>query len=179
MTTRGLRNLDNIVFGWVAVFAAFHVYWELGGHFGFGDAPTTVPTVDSAGAWVFTGFLAVAFIIGAAVPLALYQPWGARLRGRALIACCWIGGALLTLRGAAGLLDTLVRASGLSQRGITGLTYEQEMGVAHPNAYTLWSSSAIDLYFLAGGLLYCALAVAHRHIVSRRVNKTERLASRI
>jgi len=159
VTTRGI---GRVAFGWVVLFAAMHVYWAFGGQFGFGNASRTTPAADSTGARVFTGVLAVMFVVGAVVPLALYQRWGARIPAWPLAACSWIGGVLLGLRGLSGLLDTLLRATGVAGRGLTGLTYEQELGDAHPTAYTLWSTSAIDLYFLLGGVLFCAVAVAYR-----------------
>lgn len=154
------RRLASAAFGWVVLFAAFHVYWGFGGHFGFGDASVTVPEPTSAVAWVFSVVVDVMFVVGAVVPLALLMPWGARIPRWMLTACCWIGGALLTLRGFSGLLDTTLRGTGLVQNGLTGLTYEQELGQAHPSAYTLWSTSTIDVYFFVGGLLFCALAIA-------------------
>ncbi|WP_165845528.1 DUF3995 domain-containing protein [Streptacidiphilus pinicola] len=144
------------------VFAGFHIYWALGGTFGFGDASTTVPPVHSATQWAYTVLVTGLFVVGAALPFALYRSWGRALPRWLLHGCAWIGGALLGLRGFSGLLDTALRRTGLMKNGLTGLTYQQILGVAHPDAYTLWSSSAIDLYFATGGVLYCLLALAHQ-----------------
>jgi hypothetical protein len=159
---RPAQILGGATFGWVVLFAAFHVYWGFGGQFGFGDASITTPKVDSAAAWAYTIVLGIMFVVGAVVSLALYKPWGLRIPGWTLVTCSWIGGVLLTLRGLSGLLDTLLRGTGLLHNGLTGLTYQQELGDAHPSAYTLWSSSSIDMYFFIGGVLFCVLAVAHR-----------------
>lgn len=156
------RRLAGAAFAWVVVFAAFHVYWGFGGQFGFGDASVTTPGATSVAAKTFTVVLGIMFVVGAVVPLAVLMPWGARIPGWMLIACCWIGGVLLTLRGFSGLLDTALRGTGLVTNGLTGPTYEQELGDAHPSAYTLWSTSTIDVYFFVGGLLFCGLAVADR-----------------
>ncbi|GAA5180399.1 hypothetical protein GCM10023322_12610 [Rugosimonospora acidiphila] len=144
------------------LFAGFHVYWELGGQFGFGDASVTTPKADSFADWAFTVALGVMFIIGAVVPLAFSMPWGAKLPGWTLVTCSWIGGVLLTLRGLSGLLDTALRSTGLAHNGLTGMTYQHTLGDAHPSAYTLWSTSSIDAYFLIGGILFCTVAVADR-----------------
>lgn len=149
------------------VFIAFHIYWLLGGHFGFGDAQTTVPPQRNIAAKIFSLVILGMFIVGTIVPLALYQNWGRRIPSWILSWCCWIGSGLLIVRGFAGMLDTFLRGTGLAHKGLTGLTYQQELGVAHPSAYTLWSGSAIDLYFAIGGVLFLWAAIAYkrtRHI---------------
>ena len=65
----------------------------------------------------------------------------------------WAGAVVLTARGGVGLFDGLARMAGIEE-GITRLSYEQTLGSAHPSAYTLWSSAAIDFVFLVGGLLF-------------------------
>jgi hypothetical protein len=57
-------------------------------------------------------------------------------------------------RGASGLLDDFVRDLGMSSRGITGLSYQDTLGTAHPSANTLVSTAIIDGYFFLGGILY-------------------------
>jgi hypothetical protein len=52
------------------------------------------------------------------------------------------------------LIDDAVRALGISSCGITGLSYQDILGTAHPSTYTLISGAAIDAYFLIGGILY-------------------------
>lgn len=157
-----LRKVARATFAWVVVFAAFHLYWALGGRFGFGHAQTTVPKQRNAVSWAFSVVVIGMFAVGTALPLALYQDWGRRIPARPLSWCCWAGGALLALRGLSGLLDTSLRGTGLADRGLTGLSYQQELGVAHPDAYTLWSGSTVDAYFTLGGLLFLAAALTHR-----------------
>jgi hypothetical protein len=164
--TESLRKAGRAAFVWVVVFAAFHVYWAFGGKFGFGDAAATVPKERNAATWIFTIVVVGMFVVGTIIPLALYREFGNRIPVRILAWCCWIGGVLLALRGFSGLIDTSLRGTGLVRNGLTGLTYEQELGVAHPSAYTLWSGSTIDLYFAVGGVLFLMAAVAHRR--SRR-----------
>lgn len=161
-----LRKAGLIAFAWVVVFIAFHVYWALGGTFGFGDATETQPKIDSLAKWIFTFVVYIMFAVGTVVPLALYQEWGKRVPAWMLAWCCWIGTAILLLRGSSGLLDTALRGTGLVRNGLTGLTYKQELGVEHPSAYTLWSTSSIDVYFTLGGVLFLMATIAHRR--SRR-----------
>ena len=166
-----LRKAGRIAFAWVVVFIAFHVYWALGGKFGFGDATKTQPTAHSPAEWIGSIIVDIMFAVGTAVPLALYQRWGRRVPAWMLAWCCWIGASILLLRGFAGVLDTSLRGTGLAHRGLTGLTYQQELGVAHPSAYTLWSGTAIDLYFTLGGILFLVAAIAH-HRSRRRAPDT-------
>jgi RsiW-degrading membrane proteinase PrsW (M82 family) len=121
-------------FVWVAVFIAFHVYWAFGGKIGFGDATQTQPKADSAAKWVFTILVGLTFLVGAIVPLAFYQDWGRRIPAWMLAWSCRIGAAILLLRGFSGVLDTSLRGTGLVCNGLTGLTYKEELGVAHPSA---------------------------------------------
>lgn len=158
----GLRRAGRAAFVWVIVFIGFHVYWALGGRFGFGDAPTTTPTVHNTAATIFTIVVDLMFVVGTIVPLAIYQRWGRRVPAWMLGFCCWFGGVLLTVRGLAGVLDTSLRGTGLMRNGITGLTYQQELGDPHPSAYTLWSGTGIDLYFTLGGVLFLIAALAYR-----------------
>ena len=51
---------------------------------------------------------------------------------------------------------------------LSGLTYQQELGEAHPTAYTLWSGTAIDLYFTLGGVLFLFAAIVYRRVRRRR-----------
>lgn len=159
-----LRAAGRAAFLWVVVFIGFHVYWAFGGHFGFGDAATTTPTAHSAAARVFEVVVVLMFVVGTLAPLALYQCWGQRVPVWILASCCWFGGVLLTLRGLSGVLDTSLRGTGLMRNGLTGLTYEQELGEAHPTAYTLWSGTAIDLYFTLGGVLFLVASLAYHRV---------------
>jgi hypothetical protein len=112
--------------------------------------------------WVFAVVVDIMFVVGTIVPLAFYQRWGGRVPAWMLAWCCWTGGVLLTLRGLSGLLDTSLRGAGLMCNGLTGLTYEQELGEARPSAYTLWSGSAIDMYFTLGGVLFLIASIVYR-----------------
>ena len=140
--------------GWAVVFVAVHGYWALGGRLGFGDQAAAIPmTTSSLAGWVFTIVVAAMFIAGLAVPLALVQRWGRRVPRRLLLGLMWAGALFLTARGGLGLFDDLLRQFGVDG-GLTGLSYQQTLGTARPTAYTLWSSAAIDLVFVSGGVLF-------------------------
>ncbi len=147
-------------FAWVVVFFAFHVYWYAGGSFALAGPLPGLP--DSVGGWIEEVFVVSAFPVGAGVCLALARGW---LRGgvrRVAVVVVWFGCALLVLRGGAGLVDDLTRATGLLPNGITGLTLEQTMGTAHPSASQLWTGDLTDAYFFLGGLLFGLLGLRAR-----------------
>lgn len=159
-----LRKAGKRAFVWVVVFEVFHVYWAFGGKIGFGDAPDSsmVPGVHNLASLIFAIVTGGMFVVGTIVPPALYRDWGRRIPAWMLAWSCWIAAGLLLLRGVSAWIDTALRGTGLVRNGLTGLTYQQEMGLAHPNLYTLCSTSAIDTYFTAGGVLFLMAAIAHR-----------------
>jgi hypothetical protein len=161
-TSDSLRKAARAAFVWVVVFIAFHIYWAFGGTFGFGNATDAVPHANTLAKWIFAAVVDIMFFVGTIVPLALYQDWGTRIPTWILAWCSWIGAVILLLRGFSGWVDTFLRGTGLAHNGLTGLTYEQELGIAHPSAYTLWSTSAIDTYFVLGGILFLWAAIAYR-----------------
>lgn len=158
----GTRRAALASFAWAIAFIALHGYWALGGRFGIGEQDDPIPlTTDSLVGWVSTVVVALMFLGGLLVPLALVRPWGYHVPRRLLLTFAWIGAAVLAARGVSGLVDDLVRALGVDG-GITGLSYKQTLGTAHPSAYTVWSAAAIDALFLVGGLLFGAAAVFGR-----------------
>jgi hypothetical protein len=94
------------------------------------------------------------FAIGMAAPIALLRDTRHGVFRRLLVASLWTGCLVLLARGISGLIDDAVRALGISSCGITGLSYQDILGTAHPSTYTLISGAAIDAYFLIGGILY-------------------------
>ncbi len=142
-------------FAWTFTFIAFHIYWFLGGRFGLGDAPSAIPGLPSnVVGWIFTIVVIAMFAAGLAIPLALVRPWGCNVPRWILLTLTWLGSGSLTARGGAGIVDDLLRVTRVLPNGLTGLSYEQTLGQAHPSAYTLWSSAAIDIYFLLGGITF-------------------------
>lgn len=166
--SESLRKAGIVAFVWVVVFDAFHVYWAFGGKLGFGDEPESSiePPVDSLSSWIFVIITGGMFVVGTIVPLALYQDWGRRVPAWMLSWCCWIAAVILLLRGVSAWIDTALRGTGLVRNGLTGLTYKQETGLAHPSFFTLFSTSTIDTYFALGGAIFLVAAIAHRR--SRR-----------
>ncbi len=145
---------------WVVVFTAFHVYWFLGGRFGLaGPLPTLSFSLISV---LFRVAVAAMFATGLVVPIAAVRPWGRRVPRWMLAAALWAGCLLLLLRGTAGVVDDLLRMTGLSAHGLTGLTQAQVFGTARPSATMMWSSRATDWYFTLGGLLFGAAAAGYR-----------------
>jgi hypothetical protein len=109
---------------------------------------------SSLGDWLFSLAVVAMFAAGLAVPRALIRPWGRRLPRRLLVFSMWAGCAVLTLRGASGLLDDVLRFTGLADGGLTGMSNEQLLDTAHPSASTIWSTVAVDTIFLSGGLVF-------------------------
>ena len=155
------------------IFTAFHAYWAIGGRIGFGDQENPLPQAkwDVAGV-VFNVVVGSMFVAGLVVPVGITRRWGAERWRRWFGRAAWAGCALLVARGGSGLLDGALRSSGWSSRGLTGLSDEELFGSSHPSRYTVWSSAAVDAYFLLGGVLYGRLASASRRSPSRsrRVN---------
>ncbi|MEV4510117.1 DUF3995 domain-containing protein [Dactylosporangium sp. NPDC049525] len=158
MAIRRLRQAAAVTFGWIVVFDALHVYWELGGRFGFGDQADPLPSAQTAGQRVFAAVVLALFVIGTVLPLAFVQRWGKRIPRWILITMAWVAAGLLSVRAVAAFLDDAMRTVFGSPTGLSGLTYEQVLGTATPSAYTLWSARTIDFYFLIGGVLYGATA---------------------
>ena len=151
-------------FIWVVVFIVFHIYWAYGGHLGFGDAHHPLPPLPTNGVeWTYTCIVSALFIGGTLVPLAIAQTWGRFIPSWLLLPACWFGFVILTLRALASYVDDLVRFTDLLPNGITGLTYAQIFGDNHVTTFMLWSSAAIDAYFLLGGVLYGLTAWHNRH----------------
>jgi hypothetical protein len=158
MTVRQLRVAAYSTFAWVVVFDAFHVYWELGGRFGFGDQADPLPSGNTVVQRIFGGTVLALFVLGTVLPLALVQRWGRRIPRWVLLTMAWVAAGLLTVRAVAAFIDDAMRTWFGSATGVSGLTYEQLLGTANPSAYTLWSARAIDVYFFVGGVLYAATA---------------------
>jgi hypothetical protein len=145
---------------WVVVFAAFHVYWYLGGTFvspfASGSSGSLVP--DSVGGWIFAMLEGPAWPLGAWVCLAIARGWPRGRMRRAASIVVWLGCAVLVLRGGAGLIDDLTRATGLLPNGISGISTESATGMTHVTV-SYW---AIETYFLAGGIIFGLLGCRYR-----------------
>jgi Protein of unknown function (DUF3995) len=156
-------------FAWTALFIVWHGYWALGGDFGYGDAEAAIPdTTSTVAGWTFTIAVAGMFVAGLVVPFAIARGIGPR---RLLVALMWAGAAVLIGRGAIGLVDDVLRVTGLAETGLTGLSDKQVFGMAHPSAYTMWSTVGIDSFFAAGGLLFARAARRTRVRPRRRLPK--------
>ena len=142
---------------WVVVFFAFHIYWYRGGSFASpGELPGLIP--HSLVGWIVEVLVDAAWPLGAWVCLAIARGWPQGRMRRAASIVVWVGCVVLVLRGGAGILDDLTRATSLLPNGITGLSTKQTTGTAQ----LTWSGWAIDAYFFAGGLLFGVLAYRYR-----------------
>lgn len=102
-------------FAWALVFMVPHVYWALGGTAGLGNQ-------SIEGALAVINYAAIVLsIVAAALALALIRPWGARVPRRLLLAGAWGACALLSLRGAAGVIQNIAIALGASDEGVPAL----------------------------------------------------------
>jgi hypothetical protein len=144
-------------FAWVVVFFAFHIYWYLGGSFA---SPGKLPDLihHSLVGWILEVLVDAAWPLGAWVCLAIARGWPRGRMRRAASIVVGLGCVVLALRGGAGIIDDLTRATGLLPNGLTGLSTKQTTGIAH----LTWSGWAIDAYFFAGGLLFGLLAYRYR-----------------
>jgi hypothetical protein len=158
-TPRLSRVAGYAAWTWVMAFIAIHFYWYLGGRIGH---PNPLPNASrNVFTVVFTVVVIALFVAGTVVPLASVRPWGHVMPRWMLLSALWAGCAILLLRGGAGVVDELLRVTGLSSTGLTGLTREEVTGLTDPSAAVLWSGRAIDAYFLLGGILFGFAARAY------------------
>jgi hypothetical protein len=157
------RRAAYAAFGWVLAFLAWHVVWAVTG--------LRFPHHDWSGAarmlmWGFDAIIYVMVAVGIALPLALARPWGRRVPGWMLLWAAWTGCALLGTRGIAGAADDVARAIGFS-RGLTGMTTAQAMGTGHPSAWLSFASTATEVLFVAGGLMFGLAALTYQRAFPR------------
>jgi hypothetical protein len=158
------RRAANAAFGWVLAFLAWHVVWAVTG--------LRFPHHDWSGAarmlmWGFDAVIYVMVAVGIVLPLALARPWGRRVPRWMLLWAAWAGCALLGARGIAGAADGVARAIGFS-RGLTGMTTAQAMGTGHPSAWLSFASTATEVLFVAGGLMFGLAALTYQRAFPRR-----------
>ena len=157
--TQGQRQRWNLratigVLAWMVLFAGVHVYWELGGTLGFGDAEKTTPEVDSIATVAFTVAILLAFSAGLGLVILSMSPCRHKLPLWVMTGYSATATVVLCARGVSGLVDTWLREAGLADGGVSGLTYQQIYGVADPSMATLGASHLMDINFVAGGILF-------------------------
>jgi len=114
----------------------------------------------------FDVIIYVMVAVGIALPLALARPWGRRVPWWMLLQAAWIGCALLSARGIAGVADDVARAIGFS-RGLSGMTTAQVMGTGHPSAWPSFASTATEVLFVVGGLMFGLAALTYQRAFPR------------
>ena len=155
---RANRRAGYTAFVWVLVFLAWHVVWYATG--------LAFPTSSHFHGTALVVYRVISILInlmivaGVLLPLALVQQWGRRLPRWLLLSAAWIATGILTLRGASGLLDDLLRAAGLP-RGLTGLTTAQTAGTSHVTLWVKFSGVTTDVLFAAGAVVFALAAVAY------------------
>lgn len=141
--TRSVRALGWACTAWCLVFAAPHVYWAVGGRAGLG---AEAAAADAALAtWWFAAYNVVATVlalVGAWLAPALAQGWPGPLR-RWWHPVVTAAAVLLLVRGAIGLVGLALAAAG--------------EGIDSPVVLL-----AVEPWFVLGGLLFGALALASR-----------------
>ena len=116
---------------WSVLFALPHVYWAAGGTAGFDGR-------EMSGVLIAINLVAIVLsVIAAIVALATVQRWGERVPDRLLQSAIWSACLLLTLRGGAGLIQTIV---GQGEQSTLVMIFEPT--------------------FLIGGALFGALGIA-------------------
>jgi hypothetical protein len=158
------RRAAYAAFGWVLAFVAWHVVWAVTGlqfphHHWSGAARILM--------WGFDAVIDVIWAVGIVLPLALAQPWGRRVPRWMLLWTAWIGCALLGVRGIWGVADDVARAFGFS-RGLSGMTAVQVMGTRHPSTWLVFASTATDVIFAVGGLMFGIAALTYQRAFPRR-----------
>lgn len=131
---------------WGLIFAAVSFYWGSGGTVGLDTIGGSIESMAKAGdptifaaVWI-TGVLK---LVGAALGLALVQPWGWRLPRRAVLTLGWAASVLLTLYG--GLL---VAGDALGETGAIHVSGSVDWMALR------WHLWVWDMSFLIWGLAY-------------------------
>ncbi|MGH4028493.1 DUF3995 domain-containing protein [Actinomycetota bacterium Odt1-20B] len=127
---------------WMVVFAAFHCYWALGGTFGL---PPGESLVDNTPLFVIDLIAIPMNLGGAALALALVQPWGLVFPRRLVLAGAWGCAALMVFHAAPAMVDLAVYLTGQRDEPLTG---EDRFSVL-----------LYEPYWMLGGLLFTVLAL--------------------
>lgn len=149
-------RVANVALGWAVVFLGFHIYWYLGGSF---VSPGKLPGgPHTLAGWAFEVLVDGVWALGLLVPLSISRGWARGRLAKPVAILVWLGCAILTLRGAAGLIDDLTRVTGILPNGLSGISTKDATGATS----VTWAVWAIETYFLIGGLIFGALAIGHR-----------------
>ena len=119
---------------WALIFTVLHLVWASGSYVGL-DKQEARRVFARTGFLVYDLVVAGVCAVGVAVALAFVQPWGRRLPRRLLGVLAWGGTALLLLRSAGSLVQTV---------------YLIAAGRFSADPMQLW-----ELWFYSGAFLFC------------------------
>jgi hypothetical protein len=160
------RRTAYAAFVWVLGFFGWHAVWFLTGS----KAPEASVHHGAARVafYAASGVMYLMAVVGAVLPLALAQAWGARIPRRLLLVTAWAGAILLAVRGFSGILDDVLRVTGVMPKGLTGLTMAQALGSAQPSFWEVFAATATDFIFAVGGMLFGLAALAYERADDER-----------
>jgi len=149
--------------GWCAVFGGFHLYWAMGGTFGFEQF--SMPPNKSMALTRDPFYIAITWgvvvlcLVAAFTALATFQVWSRRLPRWLVLAPLWIASGLFLVRGIGNLIQTAFIISGLwpfeTLQGPDTLAWQQWMRM---------DTILFSPWFILGGLAFGATAYfARRH----------------
>jgi hypothetical protein len=142
---------------WGFAFGAVSVYWALGGTAGKETIAEDIEDVPLANDPAIVAGTAVLKLLAGLLALALVQPWGRSIPRRWLLAAAWSAGGLLTLYGAANLID-----HGLMVAGVRDTPEVLGSRAAR------WHLLLWDPVWLLGGILFLAAARDFRRVGETR-----------
>ncbi|MGW2424544.1 DUF3995 domain-containing protein [Streptomyces sp. NPDC001709] len=141
---------------WMVVFAAFHSYWALGGTFGL---PPGESLVDNKPLFVIDLIAIPMNLGGAALALALVQPWGLFFPRRLVLFGAWGCALLMVGHAAPSMVDLAVFLTGQRGKPLTG---EDRFSVL-----------VYEPYWMLGGLLFTVMALAFQRRTRQRAAARE------
>ena len=100
----GLRWVHYAASAWAVIFAAPHVWWALGVSAGFPGGPANHRLLMTTWRYHYDVVVIALSVLALLVALAPIQRWGDRVPQRVIRTMAWVAGAMLTLRGVAGLI---------------------------------------------------------------------------
>jgi hypothetical protein len=157
---RKIEFASRLLLAWSLLYAIPHLYWGLGGTFGFFALKPSATEVDNFEAANILAAVLIAFAGVLGFALGRFQPGKLRLL---LLATTGIGAAVA---GAHGLYGIAFRISQVT--GVTAVEGQHFTSSAHE--WVLWDLFTIEPWFLIEGVLLAIVGLlAQRSIGGRRL----------